>query len=524
MRSRAERGNEKREDKRPPVAPGGRFCFHICMTRSLLALTLLPLVAAAVAAHPLPNMRFDRTVHVRVGPTGATVRYALEVNDWTMVFDSRGLISKEEVADLTGQLAYGKKYAEKKAPLIADALKIELDGERLPVRPTKVEVVPERDHLRLQFQFRAAWPPGRPAVKRTVQFEDQNFEDRSGQITLTLDRSDDGIELLEVEEPEDLRGRSPLDYKPGDEKRARRASAVFAAVGNEAPAGPQQADSPLVVESHGQDRSLIEDVRDRGLTAVFDSGLGLGLMLLLAAAFGMGHAFTPGHGKTMVAAYLVGERGTVRHAVVLGMVATIAHTGSVIALAVVIYFAYGNQPPASAQGWLTLAGGLLIAGVGLWLFTQRVRGRADHVHLFSDHHHHHDHSHGHHHHHHHVPVEAKTGFGWARVVLLGLGGGIIPCWDAVLLFLVALSRGRVGVAIPLLVAFSLGLAAVLIGLGVGVVYANRAGGRRFGESRWFRFLPVVSAILLLVIGVWFVRDGWDALVAAEEGRSAAGRP
>jgi cytochrome c biogenesis protein CcdA len=94
----------------------------------------------------------------------------------------------------------------------------------------------------------------------------------------------------------------------------------------------------------------------------------------------------------------------------------------------------------------------------------------------------------------------------------------------VLLFLVALSRGRVGVAIPLLIAFSFGLAAVLIGLGVGVVYANRAGGRRFGESRWFRFLPVVSAILLLVIGVWFVRDGWDALVAAEEGRSAAGRP
>jgi ABC-type nickel/cobalt efflux system permease component RcnA len=492
------------------------------MARSFLALVVLPLVAAAAVAHPLPNLRYDRTVHVRLGPTGATVRYALEANDWTMVFDSRGLIGKEEIGNLSGQLAFGKKYAEKKAPLIADALKAELDGERLAFQPTRVEVVQERDHLRLQFQFRAPWPPGRPGVKRSFTFEDQNFEDRSGQITLTLDRSDDRIDLFEVEEPVDLRGRSPLDYKPGDEKRARRASAVFAAVGAEAPPEPS-ADVPLVVESSGQERSLVEDVRDRGLTAVFDSGLGLGLMLLVAAVFGMGHAFTPGHGKTMVAAYLVGERGTVRHAVVLGIVATAAHTGSVIALAVVIYFAYGNQPPASAQGWLTLAGGLLIAGVGLWLFLQRVRGRADHVHLFNDHHHHHDHSHDHHHHHH-VPVEAKTAFGWARVVLLGLGGGIIPCWDAVLLFLVALSRGRVGIAIPLLIAFSLGLAAVLIGLGVGVVYANRAGGRRFGDSRWFRFLPVVSAVLLLVIGVWFVRDGWDALVAAEEGRSAAGRP
>ena len=494
------------------------------MTRSLLALALVPLAAAAAAAHPLPNLRFDRTVHVRLGPTGATVRYALEVNDWTMVFDSRGLIGKEEVAGLTGQMAFGKKYAEKKAPLLADGLAAELDGQRLTFRPTRVEVERERDHLRLQFQFRAEWPPGPPNGKRAFRFEDQNFEDRSGQITLTLDRTDSTIELLDVEEPVDLRGRSPLDYKPGDEKRARRASAVFAAVGPAAPAEAPTADTPVVVESSGQERSLIEDVRDRGLTAVFDSGLGLGLMLLLAAAFGMVHAFTPGHGKTMVAAYLVGERGTVRHAVVLGLVATAAHTGSVIALAIVIYFAYGNQPPASAQGWLTLAGGLLIAGVGLWLFLQRVRGRADHVHLFSDHHHHHDHGHSHDHNHHHAPVEAKTGFGWARVVLLGLGGGIIPCWDAVLLFLVALSRGRVGVAIPLLIAFSFGLAAVLIGLGIGVVYANRAGGRRFGESRWFRFLPVVSAILLLVIGVWFVRDGWDALVAAEEGRSAAGRP
>ena len=61
----------------------------------------------------------------------------------------------------------------------------------------------------------------------------------------------------------------------------------------------------------------------------------------------------------------------------------------------------------------------------------------------------------------------------------------------------------------------------LIALGVAVVYANRAGGRRFGESRWFRYLPVVSAAVLLALGVWFVRDGWDALVAAEQNRPAA---
>jgi ABC-type nickel/cobalt efflux system permease component RcnA len=182
---------------------------------------------------------------------------------------------------------------------------------------------------------------------------------------------------------------------------------------------------------------------------------------------------------------------------------------------------YGNDVPAEAQGWLMLAGGLLIAGVGLWLFLQRARGRADHVHLFGDHHHHnhtHDNDFGHHHH---PPPDAKSNFGWVRVILLGLGGGIIPCWDAVLLLLVALTRGKAGLAIPLLVAFSAGLAAVLIALGVGVVYANRAGGRRFGERKWFRVLPVVTALLLIALGVWFTRDGIQALQGAGPGTAPA---
>lgn len=115
----------------------------------------------------------------------------------------------------------------------------------------------------------------------------------------------------------------------------------------------------------------------------------------------------------------------------------------------------------------------------------------------------------------------KTGFGWVRVVLLGLGGGIIPCWDAVLLLLVALTRGKAGLAIPLLVAFSAGLAAVLIALGVGVVYANRAGGRRFAERRWFKALPVLTALLLMALGVWFTRDGIKALQGAEQGTAPA---
>jgi len=169
---------------------------------------------------------------------------------------------------------------------------------------------------------------------------------------------------------------------------------------------------------------------------------------------------------------------------------------AVIAVAIAIYAVYGNAAPATAQGWLMMAGGLLIFLVGSWLFLQRIRGHADHVHLFQD-------------------SQSTARVGWLRVVLLGLGGGIIPCWDAVLLFLVAMAQGRIGFAIPLLVAFSTGLALVLVLLGVGVVYANRAGGRRFAGQKWFRYLPVASAVLLVILGIWFLRDGYQVLSAAQ---------
>ena len=220
------------------------------------------------------------------------------------------------------------------------------------------------------------------------------------------------------------------------------------------------------------------------------------VLMLLAAGFGAAHAFTPGHGKTMVAAFLVGERGTIRHALVLGLTATLAHTGSVILVAVLVYGFYGNTPPADAQGWLMMIGGLLIVLVGFWLFMQRIRGRADHVHLFP---------------HDHAATQATGSLGWLRIILMGLGGGIIPCWDAVLLFLMAMAQGKVGLAIPLLIAFSVGLAIVLVALGIGVVFAHRAGGKYFRERRWFRALPIVSSIILLAFGIWFLRDGYRML-------------
>src|SRR5262249_33262971 len=123
-------------------------------------------------------------------------------------------------------------------------------------------------------------------------------------------------------------------------------------------------------------------------------------LLCLAACFGAVHALTPGHGKTLVAAYLVGERGTTWHALFLGLVTTLTHTGAVLIIAAVLPLFLPDAVPARVQFVLSLGGGLIVAGMGAWLLFRRLAGRADHFHLRGHghpHHHHHGVTHSHHH-------------------------------------------------------------------------------------------------------------------------------
>jgi len=496
-----------------PVAAGGRFPFDNGMTRPA-ALLLLLLVAPAAAAHPLPNTRYDRTVAVRLGPDAVVVRYALEVTQFTIWLDGAALFTPVEIAalDRTGR-GFVRAYAKKIAPEIARDLRATADGRPLDFRVTAVEVE-AGEHPRFRFEFRADWPPG--GATRAFAFEDESFDGKPGVHALTLAEAGDrtnGVALADVIEPDPKwRTKPAIDLTPDEATRLRKAAALVTlpraipspdVAAAPAPTPPE----PLVTETQGERPSLAADLFHRGLPALFDSSYGVGVLLLAAFLFGAAHAFTPGHGKTLVAAYLVSERGTVGHAVILAVATTVAHTGSVIAVGAILWTVYGNDVPGTTQGVLQFVGGLLVAGVGAWLLMRRLTGRADHVHLFGGHHHHH---HGDGHHHHGPPPSAKAG--WTRLLLMGLGGGLIPCWDAVLLLLAAIALNRVGFAVPLLFAFSAGLGAVLVALGVGVVYAHKAGATRFGESRWFQVLPMVSAALLVAIGLWLCQEGLRAAV------------
>jgi nickel/cobalt exporter len=499
--------------------------------RTLLALPLLVLSAGTAAAHPLTDIRFDRTAAVRVSPDGVEVTYTLELSPFALHLDAARRLTPHDIAQLdrSGR-DLPSTYARRVAAELAERFRLTADGTPLSPRVTHIEVT-QTDHARCVFRLRAAWPPGGPQIALAVR--DETFPDFPGVVNLTLDRKGGpgaDVELLDLDEPPPgLRTKHSDQLTPEQLARSRSATAVVrlpvaiapaprespgrrtatgvAAADSLSPAPAEPVPEPVITVDRTPAPNLLADLFARGLPALFDWNLGIGVLLLAAFLFGAAHAFTPGHGKTLVAAYLVGERGTARHAVVLALTTTLAHTGSVMAMAAILWGVYGERLPAGAHGGLQFVAGLFVIAVGAWLLLRRAAGKADHFHLFEDHHHH-DHHHHHHHDHHHgrTPDTAKTTAGWVRLVLMGVGGGLVPCWDAVLLLVAASALGRLGFALPLLFAFSLGLAVVLVALGLGVVYAHRAGATRFRERRWFRLLPVISAAVLVGLGFWLCKE------------------
>ena len=302
-------------------------------------------------------------------------------------------------------------------------------------------------------------------------------------------------------------------------------------------------------EGHEHSGDRIKELINRPLT----------LQLAIAAlviSFVLGglHALTPGHGKAIVAAYLVGSKGRVIDAVFLGLVVTFTHTFSVVALGVVMLVAQ-EFAPEDIVPWLSLFSGILIVGIGAWLLAKNMKqyytGGAhsqshghqhphghdhghshDHNHSHDDghshdddhdhdhdheHSHDDDHDHGHSHDHDHddghthshggrththvVPSE-RTSF-WG-LLSLGISGGIVPCVDALIGLLFAISLNKLVWGLIILSAFSLGLAAVLVAIGILMVMAKPLMQRFTGEGVWLQRLPIFSAAVVILLGAVLV--------------------
>jgi nickel/cobalt exporter len=201
--------------------------------------------------------------------------------------------------------------------------------------------------------------------------------------------------------------------------------------------------------------------------------------LAVALFWGAAHALSPGHGKTIITAYLVGRRGTPRHAALLGLIVTVTHTIGVFALGIVTLVLSRFIVPEQLYPWLNLTSGLLVVGIGLSVLRARLRHRG----------HHHD---GHHHAH---DLSRRS------LLAVGVSGGLLPCPSALVVLLAAISLHRVGFGLLLIVAFSAGLALTITGIGLVAVLARTAFGRLSFNGRVLSLLPTLSALVIVVAGV-----------------------
>jgi nickel/cobalt exporter len=223
--------------------------------------------------------------------------------------------------------------------------------------------------------------------------------------------------------------------------------------------------------------------------ALFLAGVGIAFFV------GAGHALTPGHGKTMVAAYLVGTQGTPQQAILLGVVTTLTHTIGVFALGVIALIASRYVVPEDLYPILSLVSGITIFGVGCQLISRRIKSSLHHDHAHS---HHHDHSYHETYFHDHKdrePVSIRS------LVSLGVAGGLVPCPSALVLLLSAIALHQTVYGMVLVSAFSCGLASVLIVLGILTIYAHHWLERFPSGQTLQRYLPIASAVTITLVGV-----------------------
>jgi ABC-type nickel/cobalt efflux system permease component RcnA len=443
------------------------------MKRIVLALAVLALFPSASEAHPLGNFTINHLSRVSIGAHRIDVSYTLDQAE-IPTFQERDLAPSAVLARKVDEARRGLELTvdgRRTALTVEPGAQITFPNGQGGLHTTRVEVRLSAAAAGKRVQFRDATFPGHVGWKDVIVAPGSGTDVRS-----TVPQTDPTNDLRHY--PGDLL-KSPLDQR----------TASFTVT-----PGSGRVTAPGGIHASGA-----EDKSGDGLAGVFsDAASGRGvLLLLLLAAFGWGalHALSPGHGKSMVAAYLVGTRGTARHAAALGATVTVAHTAGVFALGFVTLGLSQYVLPEDLYPWLTLVSGLLVVVVGVGVLRSRVKK----VHVHHDHEHGHDHGHDHGHghgHDHHHEHEVS----WRSLIAMGASAGLIPCPSALVVLLAALSQHQVGLGLVLITAFSLGLAATITGIGVAVVYARAQLSRLNVSSRAATALPAVSALVIVVVG------------------------
>jgi nickel/cobalt transporter (NicO) family protein len=406
-------------------------------------------------AHPLGNFTINRFSRIEVSGPRVYVRYVLDL---------------AEIPTFQAGRIDARKYATR----IARNAHLAVDGRPAALIPVRTALAHPRGAgglrtTRLEVVLAGPLLQGRVPVV----YHDNNYRDRIGWKEIVVGETTPSSSRELRAYPKNLL-QSPLDT-----------TSVAAKL---RPTGGAEVVPPL---SRGASLQAPDRIADAGFASLVGRSHLSALVILasIAAAlfWGAAHALSPGHGKTIITAYLVGQRGTPRHAALLGLIVTITHTIGVFALGLATLALSQFVVPDRLYPWLNLVSGALVVGIGASVLRARLRQR-------------HLHAHGHDHHHEHRH-DSGTGPSARSLVAVGVSGGLLPCPSALVVLLAAISLHRVAFGLVLIVAFSAGLALTITGIGLVAVLARRTFRRLSFEGPLVRLLPAASALVILAAGL-----------------------
>jgi nickel/cobalt transporter (NicO) family protein len=488
----------------------------------LVGIVAMSLLGGPAVAHPLGNFTINRFSGLEFARQDVVVHYVVDMAEIPTYQElSRLDPSNEESPGSAALHAYATSLARR----IVKGVQLTANGERvaLVVRGALATLRQGQGGLKI-LRIETALHGALPAPDVSVHYIDTNFADRIGwKEIVAYGEGGQGIATASVPShsvSKELRAypksmlASPLDVTQATIKLA-----PGAAGSSDGASGGVTVGSPGAIGG-----SLANDFArliEHDLSPVF-----LLFALLLALAAGALHALGPGHGKSIMAAYLVGNEGKIRQAVIVGIAVSLMHTASVVALGLAILAASKVFAPEVVFPWLSLISALVVVGLGLYLLRSRLRARAlsragadmsaghshphdsgahTHEEEYGSHEHNHAHGHvhdGHGHSHSHAqlsPGVAPTS--WKGLGVIALSGGLLPSPSALIVLLAAVALHRIVFGLVLVGVFSVGLAAALTAVGVLVIKARTFATRRWGENLT-NALPIFSAAAILVIGVF----------------------
>jgi len=465
---------------------------------AVAAAVVLPLLSSSPAgAHPLGNFTVNLYSGITLSPGTVTIDYVLDMAE-IPTFQERDRLDAD--GDGRASASERESWAARVAPSLAAGLSLDVDDRPVPLAVASAEATLGEgqgglDVLRLEMTIE-----GTLAGSGRIEFRDGNFADRVGWREITAVGLD-GIAVRDATVPARSASDRLLAYPAG---LLSSPLAVTEARLSFAPGAATAAQAPF--RDPGTARPDVGGGAFVGLVSRPDLSVPfVALALLLAAGLGALHALGPGHGKTIMAAYLVGAGGRGRQALTVGAAVSVMHTASVLAIGLAILAAGRVFPAERVYPWGGLASGLVALSLGAGLLASRLRQRDG-----SGHRHPHEHEHPDEHRHPerdtHAHAEAAGGAGPLSrkgLAALAISGGLLPSPSALVVLLAAVALHRVAFGVALIAAFSVGLAAALTLIGLVALRARDSIARRL-RGRAARLVPILSAGAILGVGALLI--------------------